>query len=309
MVQNSAPISTPGPGSAQAGPGPAGSGGSITGAGPASSTILSHEVTKVVSVRAYHIAERLKLKDVREKLQYQATEFSNYEMVVQLEGIFSFMLLYSFGSVVFFNTTDADVEREMGRLKEFRSPFEATRTSDHFLVEISDSLQNKVFFDRVQVRSLTNDSIKIVSLLLAQSTALEYYDILIETLLEQTSKFSRKLQTEGKFLDGSQELIKFIGQCLSTKQEIISYLYVIDAPDEVWENHELERIFLDLKVMLEVDQRFRALEYKIRTIQESIEIIVDLSKSHRATQLEYIIIGLISCEILISLFFQFFIKG
>jgi uncharacterized Rmd1/YagE family protein len=274
--------------------------------GSGSPTITA--VPKTYSVRAYHIAERLRLKEVRDRLGYDTSEFSNYEMIIPLSARDSYMFLYSFGSVVFFNATDLEVEHEMARLRIFRSPGEGERTSDAFLVEVSDNINNKVFFDRITINRLSFQSIKIVAMLLGQSTALEYYDILIENLLEQTGKYSRTLEKEGKFLEGSEGLIKFIGQCMNTKQEIISRLHIVDAPDEVWEDNELERIFLELKAMLEIDARYRALEYKIRIIQESIEIIVDLSKSRKSVQLEMIIIALIATEILLTLWTHFFVK-
>jgi uncharacterized Rmd1/YagE family protein len=57
----------------------------------------------------------------------------------------------------------------------------------------------------------------------------------------------------------------------------------------------------DLKIMMEIDVRYRALEYKIKIIQESVDVIVDLSKSKRETLLEMIIILLITFEIIISI--------
>ena len=57
----------------------------------------------------------------------------------------------------------------------------------------------------------------------------------------------------------------------------------------------------DLKQMMEVESRFRALDYKIRIIQESVEVIVDLAKSKRETLLEIIVILLITFEVIISI--------
>ena len=88
---------------------------------------------------------------------------------------------------------------------------------------------------------------------------------------------------------------------MDTKQEIISNLYIVDSPDETWENVELDKMHQELKVMMEIDIRYRALEYKIKIIQESIEVIVDLSKSKRETLLEMVIILLITFEIIISI--------
>jgi len=260
-------------------------------------------------VTAYHVAERLRLKDIKDKLSYEAEEFSNYEMVVPLSSTKdSYVFFYSFGSIVFVNASAETIDRELAKLKVFLTQNDLTRTNDAFLIECDENFSNKVYFDRIQIKQFSYKTIKIVSLLLAQSTALESYDILIENLLEQTGRFSRKIEQEGRYLESSQGLIKFIGQCLNTKQEIISRLYIVDSPDELWEDNELERLFNDLKGMLEIDGRYRALEYKIKIIQESIEIIVDLSKSRQSTQLEMTIIILISVEIIMSIFFQFFMK-
>ena len=263
---------------------------------------------KQYPIRAYHIAERLKLKDVRDKMGYVTKEFSNYEMVIALETPNSYMIFYNFGSVLFFNVPDELLDIQMARLQEFRAPSDTMRTSDNFFIEVSELGQNKAHFDHMEVRELTYDSVKLASVLLAQSTALEYYEILIENLLERTSRFSRLLQDKGEFLRETSELLKFIGLCLSTRQDIISNLYIVDSPDEIWENNELERLFIDLKNLFDIDVRYRALEHKIQIVQESIEIIVDLSKSKRSLRLEYTVVMLIALEILItvsSFFFKF----
>ena len=260
---------------------------------------------KHFSVRAYHVAERLKLKDVRDRLNYAPKEFSNYEMVISLPAENAYILFYNFGSVVFFNATDKEIEQEMARISEFRTPSDTMRTSDNFLIEINESGQNKASFDKLEVRTLTYDSIKIASVLLAQSTALEYYEILIENLLERTNRYTRQLEKEGKYLEQNEDLIKFIGMCMNSRQDIISNLYIVDSPDEVWENNELERLFTELKALLDIDVRYRALDHKIQIIQESVEIIVDLAKSRRMTQLELVIIGLFALDIIISIFFKF----
>jgi uncharacterized Rmd1/YagE family protein len=138
-------------------------------------------------------------------------------------------------------------------------------------------------------------------MLLAESTALEYYENLIENLLLKTNTFSKTLRRQGRMLESTEDLIKFIGLCMDTKQEIISNLYIVDSPDETWESVELDKMHQELKTMMEIDVRYRALEYKIKIIQESVDVIVDLSKSKRETLLEMTIILLITFEIIISI--------
>ncbi len=265
-------------------------------------------MTTSYPVRAYHIAERLKLREVRDKLEYNPKDFTNYEMVIPVLGEQAYLFLYNFGSIVFFNVPESEIETQMARLSEFRTPSDTMRTSDSFTLEIVENAQDRALFDKLEVRALTYDRIKIACVLLAQSTALEYYEILIENLLEKTNHFSRRLEKQGKFLEESEDLIKFIGMCLNTRQEIISNLYIVDSPDEVWENSDLEHLFSDLKYMLDIEVRYRALEHKIQIIQESIEVIVDLSKSKLELRYEVVIIALIAFEILLSIFFFVFFK-
>ena len=273
---------------------------------------LSLAPSQLYRIKAIHISERLRLKDLREKFTRPASEFSNYEMIVKYSAD-SYLFVYNYGSVVFFNVPDDLQEKELSAIQEYRVPSEAGRATDVFLLEVIESAQvppvpaplstaqSKVFFDRVVVHSLSYEIIKIVCMLLAESTALEYYEVLIEDLLVRMNKYSKTLKRQGKMLESTEDLIKFIGLCLDTKQEIISNLYIVDSPDETWENVELDRMHQDLKTMMEIDIRYRALEYKIKIIQESVDVIVDLSKSKRETLLEVIIILLITFEIILSI--------
>ncbi|MEK7692024.1 MAG: RMD1 family protein [Bdellovibrionota bacterium] len=254
-------------------------------------------------IRACHISERLRLKDVRDRLERPPREFSNYELVIEFSPV-SFVFVYNYGSLVFFNVPEDVQESILAKLSTFRSATDFARTTDSFSVEVTPDAGtgSKVFFDRIITHTLTYEKIKIGCMLLGESTALEYYEILIENLLEKANTYSKKLETEGRLLQSGEEFIKFIGMCLSTKQEIISNLYIVDSPDETWENVELDRIFQDLKTLMEIDIRYRALDYKIRIIQDSLELMVDLSKSRRDATLELTIILLIAFEIVLSLF-------
>ncbi|MCM2279826.1 MAG: RMD1 family protein [Oligoflexia bacterium] len=264
----------------------------------------------VYRIKALHVAEILRLKDFREKLTLAPLEFSNYELIVRYSED-SYLFVYKYGSVVFFNVPEEIQERELRKLQECRVPTDAVQApaggtgspTDVFLLEVQPGAGPgaKVYFDRIVAPSLSYQIVKIACMLLAESTALEYYEVLIENLLEKTNTYSKKLQRQGRMLESSEDLIKFIGTCLDTKQEIISNLYIVDSPDETWESVELDRVHQELKNMLEIETRYRALEYKIKIIQESVEVIVDLSKSKRETLLEMVIIFLIAFEIVLSI--------
>lgn len=255
-------------------------------------------------LKATHVAERLKLPEMKEKVVHPVRSFSNYELVVEFADR-SYAFIYNYGSVVFFNVPDAIQEKYLAMIRETKQGARIGDTNDVFLVETRQDLgpsTNQVHFDRITTGEITFTKIKIICMLVAESTALDYYDILIENLLEQASVYTKRLELEGKFVDSKEDLLKFVGMCLSAKQDIISNLYIVDSPDETWDSPELDKVFHELKLMLEIDVRYRAVEYKSKIIQESIEVITDLVKTKREVMLEMIVILLIAFEVVFGFF-------
>ena len=101
-------------------------------------------------------------------------------------------------------------------------------------------------------------------------------------------------------------MLKFIGLFLEVQQDVIQNIYIVDEPDETWDDRELYNLFRELKGMLEIDARYRALEHKLRIITDTIDIIVDLAKTRKGVLLEMVIIILIAFEIVMSLYDRFF---
>lgn len=251
-------------------------------------------------LRATHVAERLKLKELKEKVIHPVKDFTNYELVVEFAEN-SYAFIYNYGSVVFFNVPDVIQEKYLSSIRETKEGAKIGDTTDVFIVETRadlDATVNQVSHDRVTTGKISYQKIKIICMLVAESTALDYYDILIENLLERATVFTKRLELQGRFVESKEDLLKFVGMCLSTKQEIISNLYIVDSPDETWDSPELDRVFHELKTMLEIDVRYRAVEYKSKIIQESIEVITDLVKTKRETMLELIVILLIAFEVI-----------
>ena len=138
---------------------------------------LSPEGSKIYTIKAIHVAERLKLKELRERFTHKAIEFSNYEMIVKYSDD-SFLFVYNYGSVVFFNVPSELQEKELSSIQEYRASEDLGRASDVFILEVQDGLpkhaggaSNKVYFDRIVVSTLSYEVVKITCMLLAESTA------------------------------------------------------------------------------------------------------------------------------------------
>ena len=62
---------------------------------------------------------------------------------------------------------------------------------------------------------------------------------------------------------------------------------------------------LRLREMLEIDDRFRALEYKLRMIQDNLVLLVDLSRQRHSFFLEMSVMILILIEVIVMLWQMF----
>ncbi len=256
-------------------------------------------------LHAWHLAERIPIKNVSEVLvslgfpEGEHLDPAGTDLVVNL-GEASWCFLYHFGSIVFFNAATPTRERILSAIRTaVRSP--AKITSDDFGVLVEKQATERVAFDNAVLTDLTVSKVAILAVLLAQSTALEYHERLVEELLDGAEAITEPMKRHGRLPGYNRNMIRYIGFSLSTRRELVSSLYVIDAPDITWEDVALDRLFNQMKATMDVDARYRALEYKLKLVQEGVEVMVDLTNAQRNIWLEAVIVGLILVEIALAL--------
>jgi uncharacterized Rmd1/YagE family protein len=74
---------------------------------------------------------------------------------------------------------------------------------------------------------------------------------------------------------------------------------LFDKPDATWENEQLDRLWSSLRKMLELDDRYRALDAKLRMFQDNLVLLVDLARARSTFFLEFAVVVLIACEMAI----------
>lgn len=208
--------------------------------------------------------------------------------------------LFSFGSAVFVDVDPAQIPifvKDLLPLAE--GPGE--QASDDFLVELQPEGKERVAFDRMVLQQVTPAKLKLAALVLAQSTTLEHFEKSVEKLLDQASVVADSMASGSWRRLRSGEMLRYIGVGLSTRRDIVSRLSILDSPDIVWEDPGLDLLFNELRANFELQSRFRTLEYKLRLIHESAEVLVDLANTRRSAVLELTIIALIALEIVLAL--------
>lgn len=260
----------------------------------------------VLPALAYGFATTFKPRDLA-RCFAGATVRQSKTQIVSEYGPNSLVVGYDFGALVFINVGGEERARVIGRIMETVARDEPhPPLEEDFPIEIREGASPgaEVRFDRVIVPALTPQIIDVITLLLAQSVAIDYYEEDLQQILAALGRRSDSMARTGRVVGSTREVIRFVGSAISTKNQIISALALLDSPAVAWESEPVDRLYRAFRNMLEIDDRFRALEYKLRTIQESLELLADLAATRRSHALEITIIALIVVEIVLTLIEQ-----
>lgn len=253
-------------------------------------------------IHAYAFAATLRLREFLAAFPDAQVQLNKDCLVAQYPGsAVKVVVLFDFGSVVAIGLTEDEREKLIASIGGRIGPEPHPPLTEDFLLEVRQGAAVEVLFDRVILSEPTLPALKVMSLLLAQSAAMDYYDEDVQEIQQRTDAITRALQQDGRVPGRLNHLVRFIGSCIETKNGMIATLALFDKPDATWEDQQIDRLYGRLRVEFEIDDRFRALEAKLRMIQENLVLLTDLYHSRSAWRLEVTVVLLILFEVLLSL--------
>lgn len=217
---------------------------------------------------------------------------------------------YSFGALTFVDADPAERGVEIDALKRHLNLDLTTKvTTEEFYIEENSSEKPRVEYHRLVIDQLTPERTAVVAQVIAQSAALEYYEQLIETVKVKVSAMADSLTDRGSMGVSPKALYKQIGYAMSIRNEIIGMMHLLDKPDLIWEDKVMDGLYNELRAAFDLGDRFKALEYKLTTIHDSLDVFATTVKDARMHKLEWVIIILIAIEVAFTLMARFHIWG
>lgn len=218
-----------------------------------------------------------------------------------------FIFTTSFGVITFCNFNHDEIKSFLHRLKIKEAPHYQTALVNQDYPMIIDSLYEKPLIDThtIKYNKFNKSVASIISLALSQSVGLEIREKSLENKMQESKKLYDKI--ENIKANDRKNLMSFAVGIAKERFEILSQLYLLDKPDIVWDDIELESLYNQLALQLELKSRFEVIEYKISFLKESVEFITDRVNQKSSEFLEWIIICLIVIEILFSTY-EYIIK-
>jgi required for meiotic nuclear division protein 1 len=211
------------------------------------------------------------------------------------------MYIYPFGAVVTYDVSPERREAELARLHQVRPGLTTQVVREDYVVVEDPRCQTGIHEGRLEVDRLTPARAGVVAMTVAQSAAMEYYERIVDQLFDRAAKLVERLERRGTVALRTRPLHRFIGEAISTRTEVLAVLHLLDKPEETWEDPAMDRIYDDLRAEFDLGDRFAAMELKLRSVQESLELLLDVARDRRLVLLEVAITILIVVEVVLSL--------
>lgn len=247
-----------------------------------------------IPVRALNLGERLHLRGL-----YEAPlEYSPLVMPVGEHGL---GMLFRYGVAVLFNVTDPEQKVYLKELKErIEKPYRRHESEDTQV--LVGAKAEGISADGINLTDATLPRLQVVATALARSVTLAWYETAMAAAFDVVEPLARELdkpRTSGRVL---REVLRHIGSTLLTQQKMIGRVEIIDKPDILWDQPELERLYARLEDEYELVERLAVLDRKLELIERTAETTLDLVHARRTLRVEWYIVLLIIFEVFLTLY-------
>jgi uncharacterized Rmd1/YagE family protein len=252
-------------------------------------------------VHVFHAAafvENLSLKDLA--AVYPEARRRPHELFYRVEE--GAVFIYPFGAIVFRDLPEATRDRELERLRRARPGLTRATVIEELNVREDPGRSPDVAEGLLTLDQLTPARASVVALTVAQSAAMEYYERIVEEMFARTDQLVQRMEARGTVSLRTRPLHKFIGAAISTRNEVLTILHLLDKPDEAWDDPGMNLIYDELRAEFDLVDRYQALELKLRSVQEALELVLDVARDRRLVLLEEAVVVLILLEILLTFF-------
>jgi uncharacterized Rmd1/YagE family protein len=204
---------------------------------------------------------------------------------------------YPFGALVFRDVPAARRDQQLERVRRAFPALSPPPISEQFSVHEDVAAKPGVAGGTLVIDRLTEDRAGVIAHTVAQSAALEYYERIVDDFFARTETLVERLERRGTVSLRTRPLHRFIGAAVSARNEVLAVLHLLDKPDETWDDPAMNQIYDDLRAEFDLADRFQALEMKLRSVQEALELILDVARDRRVFLLEIAVVVLFCLEL------------
>ena len=247
-------------------------------------------------VLSYQIADTIDIKQVKTAFKSDV-HFADSDELFYKTDLDQYVYIFKYGVVCFLNFSDIAVSAFLQFIAPYCKNLFPESLSEEFEIE-TGAKENKIGYNKIDIVNADVEVLRLVMLNVSESVALDYFSDLTNKLLEETNHHTQILEKKGRLDISGTNLKKYIGKTLLLKNRIAENLYIFDSPPETWEDESLNKIHNDLSRTFDLQERFRHVSEGLAIVKENLELFKDLLQHRNSNVLEWIVIGLITFEVL-----------
>jgi len=213
-------------------------------------------------------------------------------------------VVFRYGVVVFMGLVPAEENDVLKKLKgRISSPLKVREREDETAqMEISTEREDQIpAGGPIYVRDLALERLLLVAYALADSVVLARDEKEVARVFDVIEPFAQKLAIGGKTPGGRRTILKLIGESLLVQHRVSGRVAVAEDPDVLWDRPDLSRLYSRLKDEYELKERVESLNRKLSVVSDTARALTDMSDTERSLRLEWLIVGLIAFEIVITI--------
>lgn len=136
---------------------------------------------------------------------------------------------------------------------------------------------------------------------LAQSVKLATFEESVQATIAATRHLPAELAMKGKISASRKDVSKNVGRLFVDRHNVYLYADVLDTPDYFWDYETHEWLYLVAARYLELTHRAEWLFRRLEMVRELYDLLGQELQFKHTSDLEMVIIGLITFEILLTL--------
>lgn len=218
------------------------------------------------------------------------------------------IFVFKNGTIVSWGVKRYQIKRYIDTIGQFANKTFSNPVHDEFVYRLSDktAIEPHDFFDVDCLRlesgpddASENDDLKLaLSYGFSQSVKLQYFENILEVLIEKYTPLIQSLSKKGAMLINRHQLLQAIGEIVDAKSEmnlISNFLY---HPKYFWQHPTLEEYYIMLERYLHIQRRVNAINHRLDALNEIFDMFSVYLENRHSHHLEVIIIVLITIEII-----------
>lgn len=214
------------------------------------------------------------------------------------------LFIFEYGVVVLWGFTEREEKSLLNDIDRFEKEKLAQEDIqiEEFNYYITTSYQPRIYNDFITLRDGSNYMTKLsISHAIAQSVKISLFEELVDNTIEDTQDIPQEIALSGKVSMNKEGIMKSIGELFILRININLHGSVMDSPEIMWSEPQLEPIYQATRGYLEINQRVSLLNQRLEVISDLLQMLKEqLGHSHEE-YLEFIVIVLVGVEVFISL--------